>query len=263
MKKDRITDYVPKRNFHQLIEDTSVPTLLKMIGFVSALIVVIELLPDSKLEIVINIGGDNHRDTNSMQPVQMSMMPSLPISAEIKKIEEDSSYSYSIWYLKAREGYVKNMYICPAGKRTIGYGHNIDAHNDIDDDCILPYHKASSLLAEDFSKQYNQIIQLVPSLKPHQARAVTCLALNIGIQKLMYTKGKQSNGYSEFWLDLINQRTPNFLVYNKYRTSSGRVVVSTHLKNARKFEQMMFEDPASIVKQAHYFRKIVLKQMEK
>jgi len=255
-KKNNV-EYVPKRSLKQIIDDTSVSTLLKLIGIVSVLIVIVEVLPDSQLEIVIKLGPE--KDTSN---VQMGLM-SLPISAEIREVEKpDSSFAYSMWYLKAREGFEKKMYTCPAGKRTIGYGHNVDAHRDIDDDCVMEYKQASSLLAEDFAKQYNQIINLVPSLKPHQARAVTCLALNIGIEKLMYTKGKKRKGHSEFWKALINGETPNFLVYNKYRTPSGKVVVSNHLKNARKFEQKMFEDPKSVSKLAWEFRKVVLKQMK-
>jgi lysozyme len=57
------------------------------------------------------------------------------------------------------EGFRSNQYLCPSGFITIGYGHNCEAHNDVE------YYKglqpidenlASRLLAEDLGKVIRQ-----------------------------------------------------------------------------------------------------------
>ncbi len=175
-----------------------------------------------------------------------------------------SCYQEWMWYLKSREGYVPEKYYCPAGKNTIGYGHNIDAHGKKSCSKFLSgnrvsYHSATQLLVKDVEDQYKWLLKKVPHLSRNQALAVTSLLLNCGSAKIQFVGGKQKNGYSVFWKNLINGKTPNFVTYNKYKTPEGEVVTSTNLTKSRKFEQVLFEGDINKVKQlGQYYRSIVI-----
>ena len=87
-------------------------------------------------------------DTSSwaMTKEEAKLLPSIP--TENEKI---SRFSAWMWYLKAREGFVPAEYRCPAGKRTIGYGHNVDAlgHTEETADGVVTYTEASGVLYFD------------------------------------------------------------------------------------------------------------------
>lgn len=158
---------------------------------------------------------------------------------EISKNEYENLYSTWVHYLKYREGYKSAMYLCPAGYRTVGYGHNIDAHGTTDGNSIS-YNRASELLHQDLQQQYEEVKRLLPNLKRAQHLAITSLAANCGLYKIMYVKGKKKKGYSTFWKECLKNGKPNFKVYCKYRTPKGKVCISTNLVNARAFEEMLY-----------------------
>lgn len=164
--------------------------------------------------------------------------------APAKEIANPTKFAYWMWYLKAREGYIKEEYYCPAGVLTIGYGHNVEAHGVPEEveDGILDYHGASKVLYEDMQKHYNEVMKHFPHLNPDQGRAVASLTANCGIAKIMYTRGKKKNGYSAFWKALKAHKSPNFKVYCKYKTPEGRIVTSKNLQSARNFEQALFDN---------------------
>jgi len=175
-----------------------------------------------------------------------------------------SCYKEWMWYLKSREGYIPQQYYCPAGKSTIGYGHNIDAHGKKSCSKFLSgdrvsYQSATQLLVKDVENQYKWLMAKVPHLSRNQALAVTSLLLNCGSAKIQFVGGKQKNGYSVFWKNLISGRTPNFMVYNKYKTPDGRVVVATNLTKSRRFEQALFEGNIKFVQQlGEHYRTVVI-----
>lgn len=192
-------------------------------------------------------------------PAKSAVAPSVKVTHKTYESAIDSSWAYCLWYLKAREGFMKETYVCPAGKKTKGYGHNIDAHKDIDEEGVITYKEASNLLKEDFIKQYEVIRAEFPNMAPYKLRAVTCLAMNTGLAKIKYVRGKQKKGLSNFWKKLKNGEVPNFETYCKYRTPDGKVMKSKHLINARRFERIMFEQGPEAVRQlAHQYRNIVV-----
>lgn len=192
-------------------------------------------------------------------PAKSGVAPSVKVAHKTYETAIDSSWAYCLWYLKAREGFMKETYVCPAGKKTKGYGHNIDAHKDIDEEGVITYKEASNLLKEDFIKQYEVIRAEFPDMAPYKLRAVTCLAMNTGLAKIKYVKGKPKKGLSDFWKKLKTGQVPNFETYCKYRTPEGKVMKSKHLINARRFERIMFEQGPDAVKSiAHQYRQVVV-----
>ena len=163
-----------------------------------------------------------------------------PLLAEMTSSGYENLYSTWVHYLKYREGYRPIMYLCPAGYRTIGYGHNIDAHGPLGSDTIK-YSRASELLHQDLEKQYKEIRNLLPHLGRPQHLAITSLAANCGLYKIMYVRGDKKKGYSTFWKECMKVGgKPNFKVYCKYKTPKGKVCTSTNLVNARAFEEMLY-----------------------
>ena len=158
---------------------------------------------------------------------------------ELTSCEYEQLYATWIHYLKYREGYKPIMYLCPAGFKTIGYGHNIDANGTVDKDTIQ-YSRASELLHQDLQKQYEEVRRELPLLNRAQHLAITSLAANCGLFKIKYTGGKKSRGLSTFWKECMKNGKPNFKVYCKYRTPKGQVCTSTNLVNARAFEEMLY-----------------------
>lgn len=202
---------------------------------------------------------DKPLQVNYIPPAKSAVAPSVKVTHKTYESSTDSSWAYCLWYLKAREGFIKDMYVCPAGKKTIGYGHNVSCHQDVDDDAVISYNQASKLLKEDFVKQYEVIRAEFPNMPVYKLRAVTCLALNTGLAKIKYIKGKPKKGLSTFWKKLQRGETPNFGTYTKYRNTKGKVVNSDHLVKARKFEKLLFEQGPEAVRQlAHQYRNIVV-----
>lgn len=188
-------------------------------------------------------------------------------SINSKKLNsQDSTYAYTMWYLKAREGFMPEIYICPAGCKTIAYGHNLDAHGtqyvgETIEDGVITYKEASALLHADFGRQYDVIKGEFPHMEKHKLFAVTTLALNCGLYKIKYVRGKKTNGLSTFWKKLKAGQVPNFETYCKYRDTKGKVILSKNLVRARKFERDLFTYAMDRVKiEAHKFRNIVLKR---
>ena len=164
-------------------------------------------------------------------------------------------YSYWMWYLKSREGYIPHMYRCPAGIRTIGYRHNLEAHK-YPVKKIVSYNEATLLLLKDSEKQLFSIKKQFPHLTKAQLYAVTSLCLNCGENRVKYSKHRTK---SNFWKSLENKQTPNFLKYVYYKNPQGVVIKSLNLVQSRKFEQEMFNGNFVFVeKEGLKYRNIVI-----
>lgn len=84
--------------------------------------------------------------------------------------------------LRQFEGFSPAAYICPAGKRTIGYGHVIMAGEEFPETGISE-NQANLLLKHDVNKAEQAICRLVTvSLKQCQFDALVCFAYNVGNQ---------------------------------------------------------------------------------
>lgn len=83
--------------------------------------------------------------------------------------------------IKKYEGFSAQEYICPAGKRTIGYGH-VCSNNEYYNFGINE-EKAEELLLDDVSEAEKPIIKLLENtpLSSNQYDALVSLVYNIGI----------------------------------------------------------------------------------
>lgn len=83
--------------------------------------------------------------------------------------------------LKQFEGFESKVYICPAGKATIGYGHVV-TKLEADTYTTITEAQATDLLRKDAAKAEGSIKRTVTKrlLTSNQFSAIVCLVYNIG-----------------------------------------------------------------------------------
>lgn len=82
--------------------------------------------------------------------------------------------------IKRFEGFMPKEYVCPAGKRTIGYGHVINTGESFDGG--ISKEQAERLLKEDVSASERAIERYVNvPLKHNQFDALVSFVFNVGI----------------------------------------------------------------------------------
>lgn len=80
--------------------------------------------------------------------------------------------------IKSFEGFSETEYLCPAGKRTIGYGHVLD-ENEFYPQGITPT-EAEIMLLDDISHAESALNNLKDKLSGNQYDALVSLVYNIG-----------------------------------------------------------------------------------
>lgn len=225
-------------------------------------------LPVERLEKTIVSNEKVKESVEPIEPVEtadtMVFVP-LDLFKGKKESKVKSVYKEWMWYLKAREGFIDHVYVCPAGYRTVGYGHNIDAHGwerakKYMNGNKITYEGATLLLQEDIEIHFREVKRLLSNLNKNQQLAVTALVMNCGLAKVMYAGGKKSNGYSGFWKSCLNGNIPAFYKYNGYK-SNGRWKTSSNLKQARVFETLLFKGEMNkLLTMAEIYRQSIIKR---
>ena len=171
-----------------------------------------------------------------------------PISKEIIiivprpiKIKENTFFQDSLMYctlilnhLKSRESYVPSTYNCPAGYKTIGYGHAItDNDKELLND-TLSEPEADSLLNKDFRYLVNYVRKDVGDSLPINKVIVLasfCFSTGIGYYKRHVSDMVKNNTITEeIYLD--------FCHYTSDKT--GEVIKSELLYQGRQFEWELY-----------------------
>ena len=81
--------------------------------------------------------------------------------------------------IKKFEGFVPSEYVCPAGKRTIGYGHVVRETESFPPE--LTEREAEELLKEDLGAAEEAVIRFVDvPLTPNQFDALVSFVFNVG-----------------------------------------------------------------------------------
>ncbi|MDR0378835.1 MAG: glycoside hydrolase family protein [Candidatus Accumulibacter sp.] len=112
---------------------------------------------------------------------------------------DNTSVEKLLAQLKRQEGCKKNKdgehvcYHCPAGKLTIGYGHNLEAWpvEGIGENSLLSEEEVSALLRSDVEKVITQVHDRLPwteNLDPARQAVLINMAFNMGIGTLLTFK---------------------------------------------------------------------------
>lgn len=126
-----------------------------------------------------------------------------------------------------------DLYVCPAGKRTIGYGHVLRPSEKF---THITMEQAKTLLIADcnIAEIYLNSVNLPAPLNQNQFDALVCLVFNIGVgnfdQSTLLKRLKQGE------LPLAAEQ---FLVWNKIRVN-GELVFSRGLHRRRCMERELF-----------------------
>lgn len=92
--------------------------------------------------------------------------------------------------IKEFEGFKKDIYICPAGKKSIGYGHALTINENINIIGPISQEQAEILLYNDIKQVEEAINFLVKvSLRQGQFDALVSLVYNWGIGNFKHSKG--------------------------------------------------------------------------
>ena len=69
---------------------------------------------------------------------------------------KQSKYARVAQFVKSKEKFVPHVYVCPAGKRTIGYGHVLKRGERL---TRITKRQADSLFLVDFQKHYDNVLR--------------------------------------------------------------------------------------------------------
>lgn len=83
--------------------------------------------------------------------------------------------------IKAAEGKALQAYVCPAGVKTIGYGHT---GVDVKLGQVITEAQAEELLSRDLAKFEADVARLCPSTTDNQFSALVSFAYNVGAANL-------------------------------------------------------------------------------
>ena len=152
-------------------------------------------------------------------------------------------------YIKEHEGLVLHEYNCPAGVRTVGYGHVIKAGEHFN---RITKKAADSLLLADFTAASNAAKRLHPQFTREQYEAVGHLIYSVGIGN--YTKSRLykallNNAHQdliyEYWMDFaylqgnlnmrkLRNRNLEFIKWNSLHPSSTLPSMKKHIPTSNR-----------------------------
>jgi lysozyme len=146
----------------------------------------------------------------------------------------DKLYNDVIESLKEFEGLRLETYYCPAGFKTIGYGHLIRPKDRFPQS--IGESVADSLLRADFDIAVTEVTRLTKYNKYANAEKVLSLAhfvFNVGSLRFQESR----------LLSLVSTNQPvkyEFMKWVHYRDKDSTVIVSNHLKTMRQYEANLF-----------------------
>jgi len=142
------------------------------------------------------------------------------------KEKKEALYEAVILHIKQREGLKKTVYLCPAGQKTIGYGHAITKKDNLPD--TITEKQADSILRIDF----NQRMALISELEFPKRLAIASFIYNLGFSA--YYKGTLRK--------YVNSGKDISCIISKYSyyRKNGKYIFSKHIWKTRKFELKIY-----------------------
>jgi lysozyme len=165
-----------------------------------------------------------------------------PVSTENRLEEYMKGYRYDKLYesvlqsIRKFEGLKLTSYCCPAGYKTIGYGHLIRDYEIIQD--TITKEQAEELLIKDFENSINTVINLLKYNRYKESEKTLALS------HFVYNIG--SGGFEKSTLlHLIKENKPiryEMLKWIHYRDKNNKLIISNNLINARLYEISLYSN---------------------
>lgn len=139
--------------------------------------------------------------------------------------------------IKFYEGFSPTTYICPAGYKTIGYGHLVRHTESFD---TITEQQAVELLKKDVKGAENAVLRLINiPLNDGQYNALVSFTFNLGSGALQRSTLRQRINRNENNYDCASE-------FDKWIYAGGRIL--SGLVKRRKAEKLMylFEEPVNV-----------------
>jgi len=151
-------------------------------------------------------------------------------SAQKRQIQ----YQQAIKYIKKHEGFSSILYLCSAGKPTIGYGHVVKENEKMPS--IINHQQAEYILRKDFDVAMKYASNAVSGISGAQKVAVAHFIFSLGVGRFMRSDLRET---------ILAQDTARldsiWLQYCNYRSPSGRKIRSEYALKMRQWELTMFK----------------------
>lgn len=136
--------------------------------------------------------------------------------------EKNRLFGLVIEEVKKAESLKLNLYKCPAGQNTIGYGHMLRKEESF---TSITKQQADCLLIKDFNEVFNYLDKSLPYPK---RLAIAKFCFNIGIGKYNRSKLKKA----------VDTKQPidSIIIQYCYYKANGKYIKSDWLLEQRKFE---------------------------
>ena len=151
--------------------------------------------------------------------------PEITQKQYLKQFENFFLYEKVINNLKKSEGLRLKVYICPAGYKTIGYGHKLLKNEHFN---IITKKKAEILLKKDFNKR----LKLINIKSYNKKLAITHFIFNVGIGHYI-----RSNLFKKI---KSNQNIDKEIIKWCYYTKNGVKIKSSNALKSRLFELKIY-----------------------
>lgn len=180
------------------------------------------------LFILLLIVASNNADKRIMA---MARLSEPKINIDSNKIIEEYCYNAIVADIKKSEGFKSELYYCPGGCPTIGYGHVIRK----EDSLLISINEAQAEVI--LKRDLNSCIKLIKANtnleKPNEVLAMSHFVYCLGI-------GTFLNSSLPKLLEK-NKKIDNVLLsYCKYRNKDSVLVESGHIKKNRRMELSIF-----------------------
>lgn len=148
--------------------------------------------------------------------------------SNIPKDNYTELYNETIEYIKEHEGFSDTVYICPALKKTIGWGHLLTKKDSLLNK--ISKTQADELLKKDFNKAIN-FVKSKTNLEGSKLLAMSHFVFCLGSGNFMKGPYKQ----------LKNNEEPIIILKYCHYKKDSLIIKSTNLYNQRNWELKMFK----------------------
>jgi len=118
---------------------------------------------------------------------------------KMASIRQLPSFPSTLEFIRREEGLRLTVYLCPAGVKTVGWGHVVEPHDDLDLGDAITKERAAQFLEDDVAKAFQSLFRLVHvPLDDAQQIALVSFIFNLGAGRFQASTLRQKINRGEF-----------------------------------------------------------------